>query len=127
MRRSAYFRPISICFIALLLVVARAADAHVHLSFHGTEPPASVHLGDARVHGCEQSDPKRHCEDKDVSIGADALLKKAGSADQWYLPPANTFKILPAVEGGEQPEIRAASFTVAERSHLRPPLRGPPL
>ncbi len=132
MRRLALTPRFLIALVCVGLLVLRLGDAHLHLCLDGTEPPIAMHLGDSGVHHTDESaehdtaNPEH--ADRDVAVGADALVKKpTGSIELpllavlfglllFYL--ARLRDVLPVY----LPPPRLSPV----RAHLRPPLRGPP-
>lgn len=115
------------CLVALMFVVLRTADAHVHLCFDGKEPPTSMHVADAADHPCETDSAMGHAGDKDVPLSPDGLAKKPLPNSVW-LAFAVAFVWQPTPEVRDEP-IYGPPQTDAIRPPLYrlPPPRGPPI
>jgi hypothetical protein len=116
-------------FIAMLcvaMVALRVAGLHVHMCMDGSEAPLDIHVADTGVH--HHDEPDTGHEDLEMAIAPDAVLKKPfgdfaltllaafGALLLFVLArPRERFSFPPV-------PVRAASA----RTHLRPPLRGPP-
>lgn len=111
-----------------MLVIVRVADAHAHLCADGKEPPTSIHLGDGGLHPCDDGQSKDHAGDKNVSIGADVVLKKAPSLDHSWIPAFAAFAFDFEVRRSNETVLdEPLTIRVAAAAYLRPPLRGPPV
>jgi hypothetical protein len=123
--------PIRVLLILLCLgiIMMRVGGAHLHYCFDGTEPPVSLHIDtQAGGHHKDGSVGSAQHEDVDISVGGDALIKKAPNLlDLLGLLIVLTFALL-------LPRLRSIACAFdslvpvsAPRAYLRPPLRGPPL
>lgn len=124
---SACYRPVYYCLLALMLLIVRTADAHAHLCADGKEPPVAIHLADGGSHPCESRGASGHPGDKNVQIAADVVLKKPPAADPWIASAISlVFRFAaPAIEA--RISVESQPVRVETSSHLRPPLRGPPV
>ena len=127
-----------IAILCIAVVVLRVGGPHLHLCFDGSEPPVTLHVTDFGDHhaGSHHADDS-HAEtlladfaheDQDVGVGSDLVSKKlSGDADVAVLALlcALLLFLIPRQLG----TTFAWLIPVAgpDRSHLRPPLRGPPL
>jgi len=113
--------------LALVLVVARMGDAHLHLCFDGQEAPATVHVSESAPHHSADTDSQAH-NDKDVDAYGDAVAKKSGDTDTWALA---AFFLLLLLLPRVQILLRVTAETPPSAFRLplffRPPLRAPPL
>ena len=124
---SAYRRNISLCLLALMLAIARIADAHAHLCADGDEPPVSIHLGNCGVHPCDGDRSSEHSGDKNVQLGADVVLKKVPSLEHPWMPAFVAFVFdFTAPLSNEILINEPLTIRVEAAAYLRPPLRGPP-
>lgn len=116
-----------ICYwvLALALFAARSADAHIHMCLDGQEPPVSVHVTDDGVHHDDAPGLQAH-NDKDVKIVSDAGTKKSEASDTLVF--AALWSLVDRIPffSADPPQDTALAPARAVRSHLRPPLRGPP-
>lgn len=126
MRRPSVYKQICYWVLTLALFAVRSADAHVHMCLDGQEPPASVHVADGGVHHNDATASPTH-NDQDVKVVSDAGVKKGESADLWVLSTAWSLVDQLAYFTAEPPQCTAVAVNLSIRSHLRPPLRGPPL
>jgi hypothetical protein len=109
------------------LIVARVSGTHLHLCFDGSEPRASIHLGEdgeADLHFGAQSPH----DDLDVSLVANVVVKLAAAG----------VDLLPAIIAAivlfgllqtaviRAPVARSAGPALTPTFELRPPPRGPP-
>jgi hypothetical protein len=111
--------------LALMLVIARTADAHAHLCFDGREAPSSIHFSHDIEHPCETGKDSGHSGDKDVKLFSDVLLKKSQASDAWLpavLPSGARFIAQSFAGILDSP----TSFAPTTPTFLRPPPRGPP-
>lgn len=126
MRPRSVFKQSCYWAFALLLFAVRSADAHVHLCLDGQEPPASVHVADGGVHHGGSGELQAH-NDRDVKYALEGVFKKGESGDDLLLLSAIwSLAGLLAPSTAEPPQYTASLPAFATRSHLRPPLRGPP-
>ncbi len=113
--------------LCVAVVVLRIGGTHLHLCFDGSEPPVSLHLPDSGLHHGEESATATHA-DQDVSIGAEALVKKS-SVTLDVAALAFVFALLlfflPRLRS-PLPDAFLPFRTSPARVRLRPPLRGPP-
>ena len=109
------------------VIVLRIGGTHLHLCFDGSEPPVSLHLSDSGMHHGEEAASAPHA-DQDVSIDAEALVKKSSAAfDLTAL--AFVFALLLFFlprSRNPLPAFFAPPRLSPARIRLRPPLRGPP-
>lgn len=121
--RSAFY----LWLLALVLVVARMGDAHLHLCFDGQEAPATVHVSEGATHHDAATDSQDH-NDKDVDAYGEVVAKKSGDTDSWAL--AAVFLLLLLLPQARA-LLQAAAQTPPSAFRLplffRPPLRAPPL
>lgn len=110
----------SLC-VALLAV--RIAGAHWHLCFDGSEPPATVHVGDGTVghHG----DHRAEHSDVDLNLVDNGLLKLLGKQLAIALALVALFTLLLQPRRSAPIPYRAKCFPAAYLHQLPPP-RGPP-
>lgn len=111
--------------LALLLVVVRSADAHVHMCLDGQEPLAALHVADGGVHHAGADAQQGH-KDKDVKYAVDGTFKKAEYSDAWLIATIWSLTSLLPARTTEFPSYREAAPPVFNPFFLRPPLRGPP-
>jgi len=118
---------LQLVLLCAAVVVLRIGGTHLHLCFDGSEPPVSLHLSDSGVHHGDEAAPSPHA-DQDVSIGAEALVKKYSAAFD-LAALAFVFALLlfflPRVRN-PLPDFFATAHPAFARLRLRPPLRGPP-
>ena len=131
MRR--YFKSLKpiLWVVALGFVVARIADAHVHLCFDGQEPRSSLHVSDLGVVCHTAQEPSSPHEDDDVDISVfGALLAKKDAQDQSVEPTvfADVVLALVAPPANSLAPFSGPDLPAYSRPHLdQPRLRGPPL
>jgi len=116
-----------IVLLCAAIVVLRIGGTHLHLCFDGSEPPISVHSADSGLHHDVAVASQPH-SDQDISLGAEALVKKSSAAlDLAAL--AFVFALLlfflPRTPN-PLPDFFAPPRLSPARIRLRPPLRGPP-
>jgi hypothetical protein len=121
-----------IALLCIAVLILRVGGAHLHLCFDGSEPPMSMHLGDSGVHHADEttdyaSVADEHA-DRDVLIGADALVKKpSGSFEIPLLAVLFGLLLFYVVRRRDVlPDFSPPAQLSPVRAHLRPPLRGPP-
>jgi len=115
------------CLLAMIFVMVRTADAHVHLCLDGKEPPATIHVADGEVHACETDPSKGHKGDKDVKLSPDLLAKKPVPSDAW-VPFVVAFVFQFTVEPVSEPILGPKQTDGIRPPLFRvPPLRGPPV
>jgi hypothetical protein len=111
--------------VCIALMAVRTGGAHLHYCFDGQEPPVSVHVGDAGVHG-EAFDVIAAHEDEDVDLSGNGLAK----LPKFDLPLlAVVFSCLLGLLGARRNELGPGytpRFLPPSASFFRPPLRGPP-
>lgn len=132
MQRLAFTPRLLIALLCVAVLLLRVGGAHLHLCFDGSEPPVSMHLGDSGVHHADDAGNDGPAADghadRDVGIGADALLKKpSGSVEIPVLAIlCGLLLIYLARRRDALPVFIPAPKLSPVRTHLRPPLRGPP-
>jgi len=124
-------RHILIWLICIAVLVMRVGAAHVHLCLDGSEPAVSLHFADSGVHDLDHpNDPGTNPaeSDSDVSVPGDALIKSAVADADVPLLAVSLYLILLLVRvtrsvrvDWDPPLVRSST-----RTHIRPPLRGPP-
>ena len=113
----------------IMLLLAQASGAHLHLCFDGGEPPASVHLtedGGADLHPGVGSPHN----DMDVSLVGSVVVKKATDMGLGLTP----LLVASIVLFGALFQFSATILIPSDLDvpapdgpfELRPPLRGPP-
>lgn len=109
----------------------RVGAVHVHFCADGSEPAASVHVGDDGIHDLDH--PKgvgldSTLSDSDLSVPGDTLVKKFDT--DFDLPTiAVAFTLLlffVAVVRSVPVDWGPSLVRVSDPTRLRPPLRGPP-
>jgi hypothetical protein len=121
-----------IALLCVAVIVLRIGGAHLHLCFDGGEPPISMHLGDSGVHHADEAASHESAgdghADRDVGIGADALVKKpSGSLEIPVLAVLFGLLLSYVVRRRDVlPDFTPPLQLSPVRAHLRPPLRGPP-
>jgi hypothetical protein len=113
--------------LCVAVVVLRIGGTHLHLCFDGSEAPVSLHLQDFGPHHGEEAASAPHA-DQDVSIGAEALVKKSSAVlDLAALAFVSALLLffLPRLRN-PLPGFFAPPRLSPARIRLRPPLRGPP-
>lgn len=126
MRVPAGYRQFVCSLVAILLFVARTADAHVHLCPIQTAECARVYFSDGGIHRCRDGGAPKHAIDKEVRVVSDGLLKKADFVDQGAIPPPLWPTEFAPLCGGQTQVHAYTSGKSAARTYLWPPLRGPP-
>jgi hypothetical protein len=118
-------------FLCIALVVMRVGAVHVHFCADGSEPAASVHVGDTGLDDLDH--PKgigvdSAVSDSDMSLPADILVKKfGGNLDLGAMAVACTLLLFFVAVVRSVPVDRGPSLVrVSDPTQLRPPLRGPP-
>jgi hypothetical protein len=115
-----------IVLLSVAVVVLRIGGTHLHLCYDGSEPPVTLHVADSGVHH-DAAAAAPHA-DRDVSLGAEALVKKSSVtfdlAALAFLFALVLF-VLPRLPGA-LPDFFSAPWLSPARIRLRPPLRGPP-
>jgi hypothetical protein len=121
-----------IALVCVAVLVLRIGGAHLHLCFDGSEPPVAMHLGDSGVHHADEaagleSGSNEHA-DRDIGIGADALVKKpTGSIEIPLLAVLFGLLLFYVARRRDVLPVYLPPFLLTPaRAHLRPPLRGPP-
>jgi len=114
--------------IVLAVLTVRASDTHLHLCFDGQEPPTSVHFADASIHNDDDHDDENHADkDLDPLVG---VLLKSGDADPELALPVSVVALvllLPLQRDVLPIDFDPVPLAAGPPSHLRPPLRGPPV
>ena len=117
--------------LCIALVVMRVGAVHVHFCADGSEPAASVHVGDSGLDDLDH--PKgigvdSAVSDSDMSVSGDILLKKfGGDFDLATMAVACALLLFFVAVVRSVPVDRGPSFVrVSDPTQLRPPLRGPP-
>jgi hypothetical protein len=109
----------------------RVGAVHVHFCADGSEPAASVHVGDDGIHDLDH--PKgvgldSALSDSDLSVPGDTLVKKFDT--DFDLPTiAVAFTLLlffVAVVRSVPVDWGPLLVRISDPTQLRPPLRGPP-
>jgi hypothetical protein len=131
MLRGPLQRNVFVWMLCITMLVMRIGGAHIHVCLDGSEPPASLHIGDNGIH--DQHHPSgAHVDaaewDSDVSVPGDALVKNlTGDVDLPTL--AATLCLLLFIV----PLLRIFTryldpplVRISGRSQLLPPPRGPP-
>lgn len=109
----------------------RAGSVHVHFCTDGSEPAASLHVGDDGIHDLQHprgADVDSSLFDSDVSVPGDTLVKKV-DADLDLPAVAIVFALLlflVAVLRSVRFDWGPALLHISDPTRLRPPLRGPP-
>lgn len=113
--------------LCAVIVVLRVGGAHLHLCFDGSEPPVSLHTTDSGVHHGDAAASVPH-SDQDISLGAEALVKKSSAAlDLAALTFAFALLLFLLPRSRHLlPDFLAPPRRSPARHRLRPPLRGPP-
>lgn len=124
MRRPSISKQICYWVLTLALFAVRSADAHMHMCLDGQEPRASLHVADGGVHHSGPASQTHN--DQDLKVVGDGGAKKSESADLWVLSTAWSLVDHLSFFTAEPPQYTAVAPTLSIRSHLRPPLRGPP-
>jgi hypothetical protein len=117
------------------LLIMRISGAHLHLCFDGSEPPLSYHVADSGIHHEDAHDHglthepahEQSHDDRDLDVGQDLLIKKLAAKDLTLA--LITFALLLFLVSVSSGMARTAYLPPPSkrlRSHLRPPLRGPP-
>lgn len=111
--------------VCVALLFARVGDAHLHLCFDGSEPPASLHFTDAGHHA-DHHVGEVH-DDLDLSLIDDVLsqMAKLGLGLLMLLLAAFWLSFLLFVPARIVP-ADPPRVTATPPCSLRPPLRGPP-
>ena len=117
--------------LCIALVVMRVGAVHVHFCADGSEPAASVHIGDTGLDDLDH--PKgvgvdSAVFDSDMSVPGDILVKKFGG-DFDPATMAVAFALLlffVAVLRSVPVDWGPSLVRVSDPTQLRPPLRGPP-
>jgi hypothetical protein len=125
MRRPSVSKQICYWVLALALFAVRLADAHVHICLDGQEPRTSLHVADSGFHH-DNADVLLPHNDQDVEAVDDGVSKKGESADLLLLPTLWSLVDFVPRYTVEPPRYAAVAPVISFRSHLRPPLRGPP-
>jgi hypothetical protein len=109
----------------------RVGAVHVHFCADGSEPVASVHVGDTGLDDLDH--PKgvgvdSAVSDSDMSVPADILVKKFGGGfDLATMAVAFALLLfLVAVVRSVPVDWGPSLVRVSDPTQLRPPLRGPP-
>jgi hypothetical protein len=118
--------------LCIALVVMRVGAVHIHFCADGSEPAASVHVGDT---GLDDLDHPRGSgvdsafSDSDLSVSGDILLKKwAADADLASITVAFALLLCLVAIVRSVPVNRGPLLVrVSDPFQLRPPLRGPPV
>ena len=125
MQRPSIAKQICYWVLALALFGVRLADAHVHVCLDGQEPRASLHVADDGVHHTGAATLQSH-NDRDLKVGEAGAVKKGDSTDLLILASASSLVDQIAFVTADAPQSTAVTPALPNRSHLRPPLRGPP-
>jgi len=109
----------------------RVGAVHVHFCADGSEPAASVHIGDTGLDDLDH--PKgvgvdSAVFDSDMSVPGDILVKKfGGNLDLGTMAVACTLLLFFVAVVRSVPVDGGPSLVrVSDPTQLRPPLRGPP-
>ncbi len=115
-----------IAILCIAVIVLRVGGTHLHLCFDGDEPPVSLHVADSGIHHLDE--PAGDHSDREVTPGADALVKKSSNSfDGLALALLCALLLFMATRGQPVSTSRRVPVLLPFRPHLRPPLRGPPL
>jgi hypothetical protein len=114
-----------IAMLCVAVIVLRVGGTHLHLCFDGDEPPVSLHIADSGIHHADE--PAGDHSDREITPGADALVKKSSDAVDALTLALLGAVLLFVVACGRVPlpDFRSP-LPAPSRSRLRPPLRGPP-
>ena len=113
---------------AILVLVARVGDAHLHFCGDGQEQAVALHTGDPPGQHHQDEADQGH-KDRDLDISGPTLFKKISGFEDVGLAVVATdalFSSLPAPVRIE-PSVTYNPIPLASAFLLRPPLRGPPL
>jgi len=113
--------------LCAVILVTRISGAHVHLCFDGTEPLVSVHTEESRLDLGHELSGQGH-SDVELSLGGDALVKKAFVAGDLTIALLVAFGVL-VMGAASTPKLvspRTSPVLLSSAFLLRPPLRGPP-
>ena len=125
MQRPSVAKQVCYWVLALALFGVRLADAHVHVCLDGQEPRASLHVADDGVHHAGAATLQSH-NDRDLKVSEAGAVKKGDSTDLLILAAAWSLVDQIAFVTADAPQSAAVTPALPTRSHLRPPLRGPP-
>lgn len=115
-----------IWFVVVAFTVTRLSDAHLHLCFDGSEPPAAVHMADGAVHDDAHHRESRHI-DQDVSLYDTLLAKKDdSSADLAAVSTRPLLLLYVPVLLAERARSALSLAIPPPPFRSRPPPRGPP-
>lgn len=117
--------------VCIALVVMRVGGVHVHFCADGTEPVASVHVGDDGLDDLDH--PKgagvdASVFDSDMSASGDLLVKKFDlGIDLPTIAAAFTLLLFfVAIVRSFPVDWGPSLVRISDPTQLRPPLRGPP-
>ena len=121
-----------IWLVCVALLVMRIGTVHVHFCADGSEPAASLHIGDDGIHDLDHprgDTTDTRSTDTDVSVAGDALLKNlAGDVDLPAITIAAAILLfVVTVSRSLVPRFEPPLVRIADPFRLHPPLRGPPV
>ena len=127
MRRHSNKSRFLIAVLCVAIVAVRVGGLHAHLCMDGSEPPLTFHVADSGIHHLDE--PGAVHIDRDMTIASDLVMKKPfGGFDLLLLGAICALLLFLVVRARNVLAFPPLPVPVrSARTHLRPPLRGPPL